>query len=193
MSQLRVILAEDEPITRLDIKEMLEEEGILVVAECGDGVSAVNLARAFKPDLVVMDVKMPVMDGIQAAEILNLEKIAPVLMMTAYSSPEFINRAGAAGVLAYLVKPVTKNSLVPACRIAVGRYQEFSLLRAENANLQEALDARKVLEKAKGLLQKKYLLNEEKAFKKIREISMNQNKPMKEVAEAIILSLDSKR
>jgi len=192
VKQLRVLLAEDEPFTRLDIKEMLEEEGMIVVGECGDGESAVNLARAIKPDLVVMDIKMPGMNGVEAAEILNRDKVAPVLLLTAYSSPEFINRAGMAGVLAYLVKPVTKNSLIPACHIAVNRYQEFAVLREENANLQEALEARKLIERAKGLLQKKYLLNEERAFKKIRQISMDQNKSMKEVAKAIILSLDNK-
>ncbi|ATW25332.1 ANTAR domain-containing response regulator [Candidatus Formimonas warabiya] len=192
MRQLRVLLAEDEPITQLDIKEMLEEEGFIVVGECGDGQSAVNLAKALKPDLVIMDIKMPGMNGIEAAEVLGREKVAPVLLLTAYSSPEFVNRAGAAGVLAYLVKPVTKNSLIPACHIAVGRYEEFSVLREENANLQDALEARKLIERAKGLLQKKYLLNEERAFKKIRQISMDQNKSMKEVAKAIILSLDSK-
>lgn len=192
MKQLRIVLAEDEPITKLDIKEMLEEEGLIVVGECGDGQSAVNLAKALKPDLVIMDIKMPGMNGVEAAEILGREKVAPVLLLTAYSSPEFINRAGAAGVLAYLVKPVTKNSLIPACHIAVGRYEEFSVLREENANLQDALDARKLIERAKGLLQKKYLLNEERAFKKIRQISMDQNKSMKEVAKAIILSLDGR-
>jgi len=192
MKQLRILLAEDEPITRLDIKEMLEEEGMVVVGECGDGKSAVNLARALQPDLVIMDIKMPIMDGIEAAKVLGQERVAPVLLLTAYSSPEFINRAGAAGVLAYLVKPVTKNSLIPACQIAVGRYEEFSLLREENVNLQEALEARKLIERAKGLLQKKYLLNEERAFKKIRQISMDKNKSMKEVAKAIIISLEEK-
>lgn len=190
MKELRVVLAEDEPITKMDLKEMLEEEGLIVVGECGDGQSAVNLAKALKPNLVIMDIKMPGMNGVEAAEILGREKIAPVLLLTAYSSPEFINRAGEAGVLAYLVKPVTKNSLIPACHIAVGRYQEFSLLREENANLQDALEARKLIERAKGLLQKKYLLNEERSFKKIRQISMDQNKPMKEVAKAIIISLE---
>lgn len=192
MRHLRILLAEDEPITQLDIKEMLEREGLIVVGECGDGQSAVNLARALKPDLVIMDIKMPGMNGIEAAEILGREKVAPVLLLTAYSSPEFINRAGEAGVLAYLVKPVTKNSLIPACHIAVGRYEEFSILREDNANLQDALEARKYIERAKGLLQKKYLLNEEKAFKKIRQISMERNKSMKEVAKAIIMSLGGK-
>jgi len=189
MKQLRIVLAEDDPITRLDIKEMLEEEGHIIVGECGDGQSAVNFSQALKPDLVIMDVKMPGLDGIEAAKMLNDEKTAPVLLLTAYSSSEVINRAAATGVLAYLVKPVTKNSLIPACHIAVGRYEEFNILREENQNLQDSLQTRKLIERAKGLLQKKYLLNEEKAFKKIRQISMDQNRSMKEVAKAIIISL----
>jgi two-component system, response regulator PdtaR len=193
MKKLRVLLAEDEPMTQLDIKEMLEEEGFIVVGECEDGLSAVNLAKSLKPDLVIMDIKMPGMNGIEAAEILGNERVAPVLLLTAYSSPEFINRAGLAGVLAYLVKPVTTNNLIPACQIAVGRYEEFELLRQENANLQDSLEARKLIERAKGLLQKKYLLNEERAFKRIKQISMDKNKPMKEVAKAIILSLEGNK
>ncbi|WP_035269308.1 ANTAR domain-containing response regulator [Desulfitibacter alkalitolerans] len=192
MKKLRILLAEDDPITRIDIKETLEEEGFIVVGECWDGESAVNLARCLKPDLVLMDIKMPVMNGLQAAAVINEENIAPVLLLTAYSSADFISKATAAGVLAYLVKPVAKSTLIPACYIAVNRYEEFDILRGEINNLKEALEARKVIEKAKGLLQKKYLLNEEKAFKKIRKISMDQNIPMKDVAEAIILSLSSK-
>lgn len=189
---MRVLVVEDEPVTRLDIKEMLQEEGISVVGECGDGLSAIEMARKFKPDLVVIDIKMPVMNGLEASEILSKERIAPVLLLTAYSGREFIDSAQKAGVLGYLVKPVTKNSLIAACYIAVSRYKEFDVLRDENKNLEEALDARKLIERAKGILQKKYLLSEEKAFKKIRQISMDKNIPMKEVAQAIILSLESK-
>lgn len=189
MKQLRIILADDEPITLLDIKEILTEEGFMVIGECEDGLSAVNLAKSLKPDLVILDIKMPVMNGIDAAKILSLERIAPVLLLTAYSSDEFINLAGAAGVLAYLVKPVTKNSLIAACKIALKRAEEFNVLRDENLSLQDALETRKLIERAKGILEKKYLLSEEKAFKKIRQISMEQNKSMKDVAKAIILSL----
>ncbi len=192
MKHLRVLIVEDEPITRMDLKEMLEEECFIVAGECGDGLSAVNMAKNLKPDLVIMDIKMPGMDGITAAKAINEEKVAPVLLLTAYSNSEFINKAQAAGVLAYLVKPMTKNTLIPACHIAVSRYQEFDVLRNEIDNLQEALAARKVIERAKGLLQKKYLLSEEKAFQKIRQISMDKNKSMKEVSEAIILSLGGK-
>jgi len=187
--QLRIILADDEPITLLDIKEILTEEGFIVIGECEDGLSAVNLAKVLKPDLVILDIKMPVMNGIDAAKILSQERIAPVLLLSAYSSDEFINQAGAAGVLAYLIKPVTKNCLIAACKIALKRAEEFNVLRDENLSLQDALETRKLIERAKGILEKKYLLSEEKAFKKIRQISMEQNKSMKEVAKAIILSL----
>jgi response regulator NasT len=193
MKQLRILLAEDEPITREDIKEIIEGEGLIVVGECGDGKTAINLAKQLKPDLVIMDIKMPVLSGLEAAEILNKERMAPVLLLTAYSNTEFINKAQKLGVLAYLVKPVAKNTLIPACYIAVSRHEEFDLLRNEIDDLQEALETRKLVERAKGLLQKKYLLSEEKAFKKIRQISMNQNKTMKEVAEAIIISLQNKK
>ncbi|MCO5387344.1 response regulator [Desulfosporosinus sp.] len=189
MKQLRVILADDEPITLLDIKEILIEEGYKVIGECEDGVSAVNLAKILKPDLVILDIKMPVMNGIDAAKILSQERIAPVLLLTAYSSNEFIEQAGAAGVLAYLIKPVTKNCLIAACKIALKRAQEFNVLRDENLSLQDALETRKLIERAKGILEKEYLLSEENAFKKIRQISMKQNKSMKDVAKAIILSL----
>lgn len=193
MKQLRVLVAEDEPITSLDIREMLGEAGLVVVGDCGDGVRAINLARSLSPDLVIMDIKMPIMNGIEAAEVLNRERVAPVLLLTAYSNPELIEKARAAGVLAYLVKPVTKNSLIPACHIAVARYEEFDIIRNEISDLQEALEARRLIERAKGLLQKKYLLSEENAFQKIRQVSQNQNKPLKEVAEAIVLSLQDKQ
>lgn len=190
MKSLRVIIAEDEPVTRKDIKEMLAEEKIITVGECGDGVTAVALAKNLKPDLIIMDIKMPVMDGIKAAQILNQEQIAPVMLLTAYSQSELIERAKKAGVLAYLVKPVNKQNLIPACYIAVSRYEEFNVLAKDNKDLTDALESRKVIEKAKGILEKQYFLDEEAAFKKIRTISMNQRKSMKEVAEAIIMTLE---
>ncbi|MHB9093567.1 MAG: ANTAR domain-containing response regulator [Eubacteriales bacterium] len=191
MEPFRIILADDEPITRMDIKEMLEEEDFLVVGECGDGLTAVNLAKAVKPELVILDVKMPGMNGIEAARLLTEEHVAPVLLLTAYSNVEMIIQAQEVGVLAYLVKPVTKSNLIAAVRIAISRYKEFDVLRNEIAGLNEALRTRKLVERAKGLLQKKYLMSEEQAFKKIRMISMKQQKSMGEVAEAIIVSLGS--
>jgi len=190
MKRLRVVIAEDEPVTRRDIKEILAEEKIETVGECGDGQTAVQLAMALKPDLIIMDVKMPIMDGIEAAKKLNEQNVAPVMLLTAYSQEELIERAREAGVLAYLVKPISKRSLIPACHIAVSRYKEFNVLKNEVESLNEALDSRKLVEKAKGILQKVYNIDEETAFKKIRSISMNKRKTMKQVAESIILTLD---
>ena len=189
MKTLRVVLVEDDPIARINIREILEEEGITTVGECGDGKTGVDMIRDLKPDLVIMDIKMPVMDGLEAAKELNKEKLAPVLMLTAYSQGELVEDARRAGVLAYLIKPVNKQSLIPACRIAVSRYKEFEALRTENDNLQDAVEARKILEQAKNLLERKYALDEESAFLRIKQISTNQGKTMKEVAEAIILTL----
>jgi len=189
MKKLRVIIAEDEPVTRRDIKEMLLEEKIQVIGECGDGLRAIELAKTLKPDLILMDIKMPIMDGIEAAQKLNEENLAPVMLLTAYSQDELIERAREAGVLAYLVKPINKRSLIPACHIAVSRYNEFNVLKKEVNTLTEALESRKVMEKAKGILQKFYGIDEESAFNKIRSISMNKRKSMKQVAESIILTL----
>lgn len=189
MKKLRVIIAEDEPVTRKDIKEMLAEENIITIGECGDGETAVNLAKQLKPDLIIMDVKMPIMNGIEAAKILNAEKVAAVMLITAYSQNELIDEARKAGVLAYIVKPINKRNIIPACYIAVSRYEEFNVLLNEVNDLNEALETRKLIERAKGILQKYYSLDEDAAFKKIRGISMKQRKSMKEVAEAIIMTL----
>lgn len=189
MKQIRVIVAEDEPVTRRDICEMLEEAKFKVIGESGDGQTAVELARRLKPDLILMDIKMPVMNGIEAARLLNEEKIAPVMLLTAYSQKQLVDEAREAGVLAYLVKPITKQNLIPACHIAVARYEEFSLLAQEVDSLNDALAARKQIEKAKGILQQLYHIDEEAAFKKIRTMSMEQRKTMKEIADAIIIAL----
>jgi two-component system, response regulator PdtaR len=189
MKQLRVIVAEDEPIVRKDIIEMLAEGNIITIGECVDGLSAINLTRALKPDLIIMDIKMPGVSGLEAAKTLNQEKVAPVMLLTAYSQQSLIEEARIAGVLAYLVKPVNPQNLIPACHIAVARYEEFGVLHNEIKDLTEAIDARKLIEKAKRLLQEKYRISEDAAFKKIRGISMSQRKSMKEVAEAIILTL----
>ena len=190
MPQMRVVLVENDPITRANVREMLAEEDIITIGECGDGMSAVSMIKSLRPDLVIMDIKMPVLDGIEAASILNKEKIAPILLLTAYSQSELIEKAKNAGVLAYIVKPVTKQSLIPACMIAHSRYQEFSVLRSEIDNLNDALEARKMIEKAKGILQREYNLDEEGAFKKLKRMSMKQSKSMKEVAKAIIITYD---
>lgn len=190
MQPLRIVLAEDEPITRMDIKEMLHEENLLVVGECGDGVTAVNMVKNIKPDLVIMDINMPLMSGLEAARLLlNTGQETPVLILTAFSGSEVVSQAEAAGVLGYLVKPVTRDNLIPAVRVAISRYKEFAGLRSEILNLNESLKNRKVIEKAKGLLQKKYVMSEEQAYNKIRAISKKQHKSMSEVAQAIIISL----
>ncbi len=191
MKPFRIVLAEDEPITRMNIKEMLQEENFLVVGECGDGVSAVNVAKAFSPDLVIMDVKMPCMSGLEAAKLLYEDKVAPVLLLTAFSDEEIVSKAEAVGIIGFLVKPITKYNLIPAVRVAISRYKEFDMLRSDLCDLNEALRTRKLIEKAKGLLQQKCLLSEEQAYKKIKLISKTQQKSMGDVAEAIILSSGS--
>lgn len=188
MERTRVIIADDESIVRTDLKEMLTSLGYLVVGEVGDGQSAVNLARELKPDVVLMDIKMPDMDGITAAKILTEEQVAPVVLLTAYGQKELIERAKEAGVVGYLVKPFREADLAPAIEIALARFGEFQEMHAEVENLQYALETRKLVERAKGILMDSQGLNEQEAFRKIQKMSMNTRKPMGEVAEAIILA-----
>ena len=188
MAKRRVIIADDESLIRLDIKEMLTSLGYLVVGEAGDGVSAVNLARELRPDLVIMDIKMPGMDGIAAAKVLTEEKIAPVLLLTAFSQQDLVERAREAGVVGYIVKPFREAELVPAIEIALARFQEFQALEKETADLKETLETRKLVDRAKGLLMDTQGLTEAEAFRKIQKMSMNTRKPMKEIAEAILLT-----
>ena len=188
----RVIIADDESVIRSDLREMLTNLGYLVVGEVGDGQSAVNVARELKPDVVIMDIKMPDMDGIQAAKILTEEKIAPVLLLTAYSQRDLIDRAKEAGVVGYLVKPFREQEIVPAIEIALERFKEFAELEKEIGNLRETLETRKLVDRAKGVLMDKQALTEAEAFRKIQKMSMNTRKPMKEIAEAIILAEQTK-
>ena len=188
MAKRRVIIADDESLIRLDIKEMLTTLGYLVVGEAGDGVSAVNQARELRPDLVIMDIKMPGMDGIAAAKVLTEEKVAPVLLLTAFSQQDLVERAKEAGVVGYIVKPFREAELVPAIEIALARFQEFQALEKETADLKETLETRKVVDRAKGLLMDTQGLSEAEAFRKIQKLSMNTRKPMKEIAEAILLT-----
>ncbi|GBC96914.1 putative transcriptional regulatory protein pdtaR [bacterium HR16] len=185
---LRVLIADDEPIIRLDLKNMLESLGYEVVAEAGDGVSAVEAARTLKPDVAILDIKMPGMDGIDAANVLNSEKIAPVVLLTAFSDLDLINRAKEAGVFAYLVKPFRENDLRPAIEIAISRYKEFLALEEEVNELEDKLETRKLIERAKGILMDQYGLKEQEAFRRIQVQSMNTRKSMKEIAEAIIIA-----
>ncbi|QGN35318.1 ANTAR domain-containing response regulator [Microlunatus sp. Gsoil 973] len=182
----RVVVAEDESLIRLDLVEMLGEEGYEVVGEAGDGEQAVALATELKPDLVVMDVKMPKMDGISAAEKIATDRIAPVVMLTAFSQRELIERAREAGAMAYVVKPFGKDDLVPAIEIAIARYQEILAVEAEVAQLEERLETRKIVDKAKGLLQVGLGLTEPEAFRWIQKTAMDLRKSMREVAEGVI-------
>jgi response regulator NasT len=188
LERTRVIIADDESLVRVDVREALTELGYLVVGEVGDGQSAVNLARELEPDVVVMDIKMPGLDGIEAARILTQEKIAPVVLLTAYSQRELIDRAKDAGVVGYLVKPFRETDLAPAIELAQARFSEFRALEQEVDNLAEALETRKKVERAKGILMDQQDITEAEAFRKIQKMSMNTRRPMKEVAEAIILA-----
>lgn len=188
MERTRVIIADDESLIRMDLREMLTNLGYLVIGEVGDGRSAVNLARELRPDVVVMDIKMPDMDGIDAAKVLTEERISPVLLLTAYSQQELIERAKDAGVVGYIVKPFRESDLSPAIEVAVARFAEFRALEKEVGDLKLALETRKLVDRAKGILMDTQGLTEAEAFRKIQKMSMNTRKPMKEVAEAIILA-----
>ena len=188
MERTRVVIADDESIVRMDLKEMLTTLNYLVVGEVGDGQSAVNLARELKPDVVLMDIKMPDMDGIEAAKILTEEQIAPVVLLTAYSQKDLVDRAKEAGVVGYLVKPFREADLLPAIDVALARFSEFKQMNQEVHDLQDALETRKVVDRAKGILMDAQGLEEQEAFRRIQKMSMNTRKPMKEVAEAIILA-----
>ena len=191
MDRTRVIIADDESIVRTDLKEMLTNLGYLVVGDVGDGQSAVNLARELKPDVIVMDIKMPNMDGIEASRILTEEQIAPVVLLTAYGQKELVDQAKEAGVVGYLVKPFRESDLLPAIEIALSRFNEFKTVQQEVEDLQNALETRKLVERAKGILMDTQGMDEGEAFRKIQKMSMNTRKPMKEVAEAIILAHDA--
>lgn len=186
----RVLIAEDEALIRLDLKEMLQEEGFEVVAEVADGASAVRLTRELSPDLVILDVKMPVMDGIQAAEEIAKERLAAILILTAFSQRDLVEKARRAGAMAYLVKPFQKHDLLPAVEIAAGRFREMSGLEATVDDLQGRLEARKLVEKAKGLLQDKEGMSEADAFRFVQRQAMERRLTMRQVAEQVIERLE---
>jgi AmiR/NasT family two-component response regulator len=189
MTRRRIVIAEDEPLARLDLGQMLENLGHEVVGQAGDGRTAVDLARELIPDLVIMDIKMPgEIDGLGAAGLLAEERVAPVLLLTAYSDQEFIDGARDAGVMGYLVKPYGENQLAPAIEVALARFGEFSTLQKELGSTKEALITRKIVERAKGVLMDTAGLKESEAFHRIQRLSMNSRKSMREVAEAILLT-----
>jgi two-component system, response regulator PdtaR len=188
MERTRIIIADDESLIRMDLREMLTNLGYLVVGEVADGRSAVNQARELRPDIIIMDIKMPDMDGIEAAQTLTEERIAPVVLLSAYSQRDLVQRAREAGVVAYLIKPYREEELAPAIEVALARFQEFKELEAQVTDLQLALETRKLVDRAKGILMDKQGLSEAEAFRKIQKMSMDNRKPMKDVAEAIILA-----
>ncbi|WP_405013840.1 ANTAR domain-containing response regulator [Kitasatospora sp. NBC_01539] len=182
----RIVIAEDEALIRLDLKEMLEEEGYTVVGEAGDGETAVKLVEELKPDLAILDVKMPVLDGLSAAERIHEQHLAPVLMLTAFSQRELVDRARDAGAMAYIVKPFSKSDLVPAIEMAVSRYTEMRTLEQEIADLSQRLETRKLVDRAKSVLQTKFGLTEPAAFRWIQKTSMDRRMTMAAVAHAVI-------
>jgi two-component system, response regulator PdtaR len=190
LERTRVIIADDESIIRMDLREMLTNLGYLVVGEVGDGRSAVNLARELKPDLVIMDIRFEGddFDGIDAARLLTEERLAPVLLLTAYSQRDLVERAKEAGVTGYIVKPFRESDLAAAIEVALARFAELKDLERELGDLKLALETRKLVDRAKGILMDVQGLSEGEAFRKIQKMSMNTRKPMKEVAEAIVLA-----
>jgi two-component system, response regulator PdtaR len=189
----RVVVAEDESLIRLDIVEILRDNGFDVVGEAGDGETAVQLATELRPDLVVMDVRMPQLDGIKAAERLTRDHIAPFVLLTAFSQKELVEQASEAGALAYVVKPFTPNDLLPAIEIALARYAQIVALESEVADMVERFETRKLVDRAKGLLNEKMGLSEPEAFRWIQKASMDRRLTMHDVAQAIIEQLAAKK
>ncbi len=184
----RIIIADDESLIRLDLREMLTHLGYDVIAEAGDGRTAMDLARKLRPDLMIMDIKMPEVDGIAAAEELTRERIAPIVLLTAYSDQALVEQARDAGVVGYVVKPFREAELMPVIELSRARFDEFRTLEREVGSLKDALETRKVIERAKGVLMETHGLRESEAFHRIRKTSMDARKSMKEVAEAILLA-----
>lgn len=189
MESLRIVIADNESIIRMDLKEILEEAGHEVIGEATDGIKAIDLTRKYKPDLIIMDIKMPEMDGITAAKTIANEKLAPVLLLTAFSQKEIVDRAKDSGVLAYLVKPVKESNLFPAMEIAISRFREIAQLEQELYDVKNSLEMRKLLDRAKGILMDAYGINESEAYRRIQQYSMAKRKTIKEVAKSIIDSV----
>lgn len=183
---IRVVIAEDEAIIRMDLRETLEEEGYEVVGETGRGDQAVELVRSLQPDLAILDIKMPGIDGLEAARIINAEKICGVLVLTAFSQREVVEQARDAGALAYLVKPFQKSDLIPAIEVAIGRFRELRVLTGEIDALGEQLEARKTIDRAKGVLMDECGMREQDAFTFLQRTAMSERSRMREVAERVI-------
>ena len=195
-NKTKILIAEDEAIIRLDLKESLEAEGYEVVGETGRGDEVIELVRTLEPDLVILDIKMPGMTGIQAAEIITGEGLAAVILLTAFSQQELVQQASNAGVLAYLVKPFQRSDLVPSIELALGRFKEITFLKEEKTLLENNLESRKVIDRAKGMLTDKYGLKESDAYRYIQKKAMTERTTMKDIAEtilteAVLLTVDS--
>ena len=186
--KLRIVIADDEPIIRLDLRKRLEDCGYDVVDEVGDGAKAIESARNLRPDVVILDIRMPELDGIDAAKVITEEKIAPVLLLTAYSQMDLVNRAKDAGVFSYLVKPFKEADLMPQIEVTVARWETFLRIEEQAADLEDKLETRKSVDRAKGILMDQYGLKEQEAFRRIQVQSMNTRKSMREIAEAIIIA-----
>lgn len=186
LKKLKILLADDEAILRLDLREMLTDAGHEIVGEASNGQEAVQLARELRPEFIIMDVKMPIMDGLTAAKLIAAEAIAPVLLLTAYSQQDIVDKASDAGVIAYLVKPIREEQLFPAMEIAVSRFTEMQTLNKELQQLKDSLETRKLLDRAKGILMAAHGMTEQEAYRKMQQFSMAKRISLKELAESII-------
>ena len=184
---MRVLIAEDEALIRMDLREMLEDDGHEVVGEARDGAEAIAMARSLKPDVIFMDINMPGVSGIEAAEVIGAERIAPVVMVTAFSQGSYVEQAAAAGAMAYIVKPFTRTDIVPAMALAMARFAEASALAAEVEDLGERLETRKVVDRAKGILMARGM-SEPDAFKRLQRLAMDKRKTLRQIAEAVVLA-----
>lgn len=193
MKPLRVVIADDEAVIRMDLKELLREAGHAVVGETANGRRAVAIVRDCRPDLAIMDIKMPGMDGIEAARLIAAENLAPVLLLTAFDDEALIERAKDAGVLAYLVKPVEEKNLFPAMEIALSRWQEMKSLEKELEAMRDSLETRKLLDRAKGILMQAHNIGEAEAYRRLQKYSMAKRRPLKEVAAAVVEAGTKKR
>lgn len=192
LEKLNILLADDEALIRLDLREMLSDAGHKIVGEAADGQQAVKLARELRPDFIIMDVKMPIMDGLEAAAIIGEENIAPVLLLTAYSQKDIVEKATKAGVIAYLVKPVREEQLFPAMEIAFSRFAQLQQINQELLDLKDSLETRKLVDRAKGIFMTAHKISEQDAYRKMQQYSMAKRITLKALAESIIKAAEKR-